>query len=272
MNTAGSDRFASLPCRDHWPIDLTLDVMDEYRCTGETAFVGRAEPWSRAFRTDGTVWLEWRDARFEVSSTSVLVDAENPVEAVDLYWNTLIATGREIQGTPTMHGFVASGPDGRGLAVVGHSGAGKTTTGASLLDAGCDLVCDDLIILHPDGLPAGRPFVRHVRPPSSDAPVDVGGKERRAATLHNEPTMLGRILVLTDHAEPTPSVVSGMKALDLLLQHPYLPFEAQAGGGAQRLSVIAALLQTVEVIAAKPRSLPAGEFAKLLLSSSDATT
>lgn len=236
-----------------WPADVGLSAADLGQ-HGEIAFTGSAEPWSRAYRAADSVQLEWREVRFRVSADNVLVDADDPLRMVDLYWNCLISAVEELRGTPTFHGFMALDRLGRGLAVIGSSGAGKTTTGLALLDAGCRLVCDDLIVLRPDGVPPGRPFVRRLPGGFRGEALDVGGKSRLATEVAERPVRLTRVLALVATDLPPLEPLGTMAKLDLLLRNPYMPFDSNTDGARARLDTLVALSEEIEVAAAAPRS------------------
>ncbi len=248
----------------HWPSDITIRV-GEVVPFGQPVFVGSEEPWSRAYRISDSAILEWRGARFGVTAHSVTVDAAEPEAMLDLYWNSLTACVAELRGTPTLHGFMAISPSGRGLAVVGPSGFGKTTTGRVLLDLGCELVSDDLMLLAAGGVPPGRPFVRCLAEAGVNLPLDIGGKWRMPATTVSYPARLDRVLVLAESVETGIVAAPPMTAVDHLLRNPYLPFESHPAGAQHRLEAVMNLIRAgLEVFIASPRSMPAVDLARHL--------
>ena len=250
---------------ESWPKGLALET-SVIRQRGTPAFEGTGEPWSTARRFDGGVQMEWADVRFELTASKILVDAQHPVVAVDLYWNTLVATVLELRGITCLHGFMVEGPEGAGLAVLGNSGAGKTTTGRALLDLGCTLVCDDLVAIGAGARPVGRPFVRRLPEKDEQSVLDVGGKVREPQPLAATVPALSRALVLDEGASEGGARLSHMEAVDHLLRNPYVPMEISRESAERRLRTILEQIAVIDVIAAKPKSRTPGQFAGLLLS------
>jgi len=249
----------------HWPADVLI-WNSTVEPSGDIVFSSTAGPWSRAHRSGGTVHLEWNDAKFAITEQSVTVDAGDPESKIDLYWNSLLACVYELRGTPTVHGFMAADRNGNGFAILGASGAGKTTTGLALLAMGCELVCDDLIVLNSDGASTGRPFVRRLPASADDGPRDVGGKVRLAFPTTAEPTQLRKVLVLTESGSNRIEQVGLMDAVDQLLQQPHLPFEPHRQGTKHRLLALTALVKDGLIVSiASPRSCSAETFAGSLL-------
>ena len=214
---------------DGWPADISLVVgpMPDLLAPALTTTV---EPICTCRRSGDACQLEWKAARFHITADAVLIDARDPLRAIDHFWNPVLAAVTELRGVPTLHGFMAADPTGRGLAIVGSSGAGKSTTGSLLIAQGCRLVADDLIILEPDGVPAGRPFVRRV---ASDGtgPLDSGGKHRVPVMTAAKKVPLARVLVLRKEWAGPPGPVNGVEAFQLLLKNSHLPFEPTRNAG-----------------------------------------
>jgi len=222
--------------------------------------------WSEGRRSDDWVELEWEDERFRLTRDRVIIDSDDPTGAVDLYWNILLATVRELRGTPAIHGFMAVTPSKKGIAVLGQSGAGKTTTGLALLDLGCKLVADDLIVLEAGGVPTGRPFVRQIDPDAPDEALDIGGKVRIPAPTANAPVPLSNVLVLCPEDVPQLQPLDSLTATNLLLQGSYVPFEVSAGTARTRLEWVLKMLNSgVTVSAARSRTRTPHEFASYLI-------
>lgn len=247
-----------------WPADVALSSA-KVTASGDEIFVSTSGPWSRARRGDGVVWLLWPDITFEIRIDRVIIDAADPLHALDLYWNSVLAATHELRETSTLHGFAAVSPKGDGIAVIGASGAGKTTTGLELLEQECRLLCDDLIILGEDGVQLGRPFVRQVA--SADVEeVDSGGKVRLNVRLADRATRLSRVLMLDPNHVGPPQIVSPLVAMDLMLKAPHLPIEATPGSQTRRVIDLSSLLRDgLTVVAAAPRSTSPSEMAGLLL-------
>lgn len=248
-----------------WPANLSI-TSTPLSPRGELVFEGTGAPWSVARRIPGGVQLEWVDVRFEVTKTSVFVDASEPGAMVDLYWNTLVATVLELRGTTCLHGFMVEEPSGEGIAVLGLSGAGKTSTGRALLERGCTLVCDDLLLLDPGASPVARPFYRRIPDHGERASVDIGGKVREAQPLAARIPSLDRVLSL-DGRVSSPGIfrADALEGIDHLLRNPYLPFEITPGTAARRLALAAKLVSTASIHYARPRSQSPSEFAGFLV-------
>lgn len=250
---------------DSWPEHIEL-VAGTFDRSGEVMFESTGWPWSEGRRTDSWVELEWEQMSFRITPERVIIDAVDPQRAVDLQWNIVQATAYELGHTSTMHGFMAGTPSGAGVAVLGLSGAGKTTTGRALLAAGCDLVADDLIILHEEGVRVGRPFVRRADTDHPADQLDIGGKFREPAKTVSTPVPLTDILVLCPDDVPQRTPLDPMTATDLLLKGAYVPFEVSTTSARTRLVTVLDLVSSgVRVRAARSRSATPEEFAAELI-------
>lgn len=248
-----------------WPEDLSITATS-LSPRGDLVFESTGAPWSVARRVPGGVQLQWDNVHFEVTATSVLVDGSEPREMVDLYWNTLVAAVLELRGVTCLHGFMVESPAGEGLAVLGLSGAGKTTTGRALLDRGCSLVCDDLLALQAGATPHGRPFFRRIAEAGEAGPFDIGGKIREPQPLTSRIPVLRSVLSLDERVtDDTIQRAGPIDAIDHLLRNPYLPFEITPGTATRRVETAVQLISTCAVHYARPRSRTPGEFADFLL-------
>ena len=263
---AGSQIMMSPPDPAHcWPKGLAIASAAIER-TGRTVFSGSGEPWSEARRIDGGVQLEWDGVHFQITKDLVLVDSEDPDSMVDLYWNTLVATALELRGVTCLHGFMVEGPGGEGLAVIGVSGAGKTTTGRALLDLGCTLVCDDLLAVDPGKPPYSRPFFRRVPEVGERVALDIGGKAREPQALSEQIPALTRILSLDDRIDGNEITLAGpVASIDHILRSPYVPFEITTDSAKRRLATATSFVGSTEMIIGRPRSRTPEQFATILL-------
>ena len=249
-----------------WPDDLTLHA-GSIEPAGKLVFESTGEPWSVARRNGDEIQLEWSDVRFAISANRIVVDADRPQLMVDLYWNTLIATAFELRGITCLHGFEVLAPDGSGLAIVGLSGAGKTTIGTALLARGCTLVADDLIALHSGTRPTSRPFVRRVPRPGEKTPTDIGGKVREPYEIAKAIPELRRVLSLDERIKHDEiREANPMNFIDHLLRSPHVPFEISRETAQRRLKTAAAIQSRTTLFIARPRSRSPEQFAKLLMS------
>jgi hypothetical protein len=255
-----------------WPSDLEL-VSKSFDPGGEIMFESTGRVWSEGRRGDQWVQLDWEYSRFHLTQDRVTIDAAEPTSAVDLYWNILLATVYELRGRPAIHGFMAESPEGAGLAVLGLSGSGKTTTGRALLDLGCRLVADDLIIIERQGVLPGRPFVRRADAYAPKEKLDIGGKYRVPAETSSDPVPLTNILVLCPDDVPQLTPLDSMTAANLLLQGTYVPFEVSTTSARRRLEAVLEMLHSgVTVSAAKSRTAPPHDFANYLLDQAAASS
>lgn len=254
------------PAPSHcWPPHIEL-VAGTFSRSGTVMFESTGWPWSEGRRSDDAVELEWEDVSFRITSNQIIIQADDPTAAVDLHWNILMATAYELGGIPALHGFMAATPAGHGVAVLGLSGAGKTTTGRALLAQGCTLVADDLIILDGRGIPAGRPFVRRADVECSEDQLDIGGKFREPTNTTASTVPLTDMLVLCPDDVPQRTPLAPLPAVNLLLQGSYVPFEVSATSARTRLTTMLAMLSNgVRVSAARSRTATPEEFARDLI-------
>lgn len=122
-----------------------------------------------------------------------------------------------VQGLEVFHACVL-GLDGRAIAVVAHSGVGKTTTALRLALLGLDFMSDDVLVVEPNGSGVrAHPAVglANVRPGSGDLlleleraglaePIGSNEQETRIAVRRaDEPLPLGALFVLRRHTRDT---------------------------------------------------------------------
>lgn len=214
-----------------------------------------ADPWSRAWRRNGSVVLEWRHGRVEISDAGIVVDSGDPEAFVDCFHNPIAAVLLAWRGMPCFHAFTASSSRAS-IALMGASGSGKSTTGLALLRQNLSLVNDDLLAIR-DGSPlSGRGFVRRL---PNDGEIeagltDVGGKVRVASPTEGDPPPLRIVCVFTDEHENFEALAE-RDAFRHLLVNPYLPVPLGPGEARQRFEVALGLAETCTFVAIRPKAL-----------------
>ncbi len=217
------------------------------------------------FRQDDAVILVWPDARFAVTSDRVIVDADNDNVAVTLLLHPVWSVVLAARGQEALHGSVIE-CGGRGVAIQGRSGVGKSTASLGLLDRGWRLVTDDLIAFDEARrvLP-GPPFVRLMPDNATSRPgsIDAGGKVRFWPSTCPDAVSLMAMVVLVEGVEH-PARLDGVSAVDALLTQVYNPILTHPGQARRRFDLVFELVERVPIYAAPPRSLTTDRLEQLL--------
>jgi hypothetical protein len=181
-----------LPVSSELPLQLPLGEGEpaveivEGPVASDGAVVWRAAPpFDFVCRRDGSaIVLEWPEARFRATASRVVVDARDRGTAAILMVPAVWAVVMTARGQESLHGCAVA-RDGHAIAVLGASGAGKSSAGLAMLGRGWRVVTDDLIVFDAAGrVIPGPPFLR-LRPDHQEA-----RQGRKAARSHT--TMYGR--------------------------------------------------------------------------------
>lgn len=225
-----------------------------------------AAPLAFARRRDvAAIVLKWPTARFRVDRERVVVDARNDRDAVALLipavWSMVLAAHRY----ESLHGCAVE-RDGRAIAVLGASCAGKSTAALALLDGGWHVVTDDLLALDAEARAVpGPPFVRLCRDRAVGrvGEPDLGGTLRVTAPACPNPVPLAAVVVLDGkHARCAP--LRGAAAAAALLDQVYAPMITHAGQARRRFELALGLVDDVPVYGAPPRSLTADRLEQIV--------
>ncbi len=134
-----------------------------------------------------------------------------------------------LAGRIVLHGSAVA-LDGRGLCIVGASGAGKSTAAATLIDAGAELLADDVAVI---GWRSGGPVLLPSESAIRLVDTEAGGRKRSlaAVALGREAVPLSTIVVMNvsgASAKPALTRLSGADAVAAVLE---------GGGGPKGLAI-----------------------------------
>ncbi|MBA2277740.1 MAG: hypothetical protein H0W06_08240 [Chloroflexia bacterium] len=202
--------------------------------------------------------MSWPEVRFRVGFDRVVVDTNDDESAADLLvpavWSVLLA----LRGQEALHGCAVE-QSGRALAILGDSGAGKSTVGHMLIKRGWRVVTDDLLTVDAEGdVQPGPPFLR-LNPNQRRQQVqtlDTGGKVRMYGPTCTRRVPLGALIVLAPEYR-RPRRLTGMAAASALLTQNYNPLPIHSDHARRRFDMAVDLAGRVPVYGAPPRSLTA---------------
>ncbi|HEU0114958.1 MAG TPA: hypothetical protein VFQ80_09785 [Thermomicrobiales bacterium] len=266
MTTRSCYRIFDLPVSSELPLPLPLaegepavEIVEGLVASRGAVVWRAAPPFDFVCRRDGAATiLEWPEARFRVTASRVVVDARDRDAAALLLVPAVWAVVMTARGCESLHGCAVA-HEGQGIAVLGASGAGKSTAGLTMRDRGWRVVTDDLIAFDAAGraIP-GPPFVR-LRPDhgaARDGEPDVGGKFRLATRQCSEAVPLTAVIALhDDYVECAP--LHGSAAVAALLDQVYAPMVTHDGQAQRRFELALDLVARTRVYGAPPRSLTA---------------
>jgi hypothetical protein len=171
-------------------------------------------------------------------------------------------------GLEPLHATTLRTPAG-GIALLGDSGAGKSTLAAALLQAGCELVADDLLALWWQGdLPtalAGPPLIKlfpqaaqHTLPMVTSGRRMNGFTRKRVyelpAALHAAVPVALRAIYVLERGRPgkneklvTWAPLLGARALRALVRHTFNPLATSPARFQRQLALFARLATTLPV-------------------------
>ena len=279
-------RLYGLNVRSCWPLPSAADaafvfsqvdiVETRPEWLAERAVHARIERtgWFRCAESDdGTMFLSWRDlldasvtpdgARIEVASCAPAAQsALHNYLFAQLLSFSLIRAGLE-----PLHATTLRTPVG-GIALLGDSGAGKSTLAAALLQAGCELVADDLLALswqrdQPIAL-AGPPLLklfpqaaRHTLPAANSRALNGFTRKRvyaLPAPFHSAAPVPLRAIYVLERGRPgkdeklvTSTPLTGARAMRALVRHTFNPLATSPSRLQRQLALFARLATTLPV-------------------------
>ena len=202
------------------------------------------------------LFLVWDDVRFSVTRDRVVVDAEHEESAAQLLLPAVWSVVLSAHQRESLHGSAVARL-GRGVAVLGQSGSGKSTSAWGMIQRNWLLVSDDLLTFDADlKVVPGPPWLRLLQGEDNGerAFFDPGGKVRMNTPTVSCPVPLSAVIILDPHYERC-TRLTGTSAVSAMLQHIYNPVLTQDGQARRRFELIHALASSVSIYAAPPRSL-----------------
>lgn len=201
------------------PLDVGPGVVPEEL---ERLWESSRRPAVEISRAHEGVVLRWATEAFHVTSSAVVVEADEPATAFERSFHPVMSVVLGMSGIATFHAFVAE-TDAGAVAIMGRSGYGKSSLGLALLERGAKLISDDMLAI--DGAGKIQPGPRFVRITTDDrASRDPGGKRRQTVPYVDSPADLRAVIIITREAEGISVVSRQMEAVDALLNQAYVPF------------------------------------------------
>jgi hypothetical protein len=197
------------------------------------------EPWDAARVEAGYLWadadrmlLRPDDAAaiYVQDGGPIILDVADGQARSDYDWLLYATAARAVltmRGRYNLHATLVVPPAGKAVAILGDSGAGKSTTTAALVERGWRLACDDIVEVRngPDG-PVAHPVDRplHLSDVAAERwgldtadgrPLPLRDKRAYVVATDLEPAPLGTLVVLgaTPVTEVTTSRVDALQAL-----------------------------------------------------------
>ncbi len=247
------------------PASIDIDVaLGPVTVHGEPLWDDPTDDSFSCWRQDSDVVLAWPEARFAVRADRVLVDATDPAAAamllVPAVWSIVLAA----RGHESLHGSAVA-RDGRAIAVLGHSGSGKSSAALALLDRGWRLVTDDLLAFDAGGRAVPGPPVLRLAPDRAvgrTGQPDPAGKFRVPVVPCPDPVPLAAVVVLSDRHDRCERL-TGASAVSGVLGEVYAPVLTQPGQPRRRFDLAVRLVSTARVYGAPPRSLTGTDLVRI---------
>ncbi len=237
------------------PIDIEI-VLGSVTAGGVLLWNDTSADTFACWRQDDIIVLAWPDVRFAVGADRVVVDASDPSAAamllVPAVWSIVLAA----RGQESLHGSAVE-RCGRAVAVLGHSGAGKSSAALSLLDHGWRLVTDDLLTFDAWGRAVPGPPILRLAPDRAmgrSGQPDPAGKFRLPVVTCADPVPLVAVIILDDRHERCERL-AGAAAASAVLEQVYAPVLTHGGQPRRRFDLALQMVSTMPVYGAPPRSL-----------------
>lgn len=224
-------------------------------------------PWYTVSQADGFRLRFHRTADVDVSAdlrdVACRADPSSPPDVASvLVAGTVLAFVNVVLGRLVLHASTVE-VDGRAIAVIGHSGMGKSTTAAMLCLVGARLVGDDVLVVDPDTLAChpGTSALR-LRDRARDLGDSVAGSGRVRRTPDGRHAVCPRLakqqevplsLVVVPHprrdlSRPYATTLAPAEALLMLLRFPRIAGLVPHGAQQQFFDGAAALARRVRVV------------------------
>ncbi len=237
------------------PIDLEV-VTGPVTIGGTLLWQETAADGLSCWRQGDEIVLDWPGVRFAVSEERVVVDTTDAATAamllVPAVWSVVLAA----RGQESLHGCAVERA-GRALAVLGHSGAGKSTAALALLDGGWHLVTDDLLTFDTTSRAVPGPPILRLTPDQAlgrGGQADPAGKIRVSVVSCPEPVPLVAVVILADRYERCERL-TGVAAVSAVLEQVYASILTHPGQAQRRFDLALHVVGTMRVYGAPPRSL-----------------
>ena len=212
---------------------------------------------------DTIVWR--RDTRLRITATEITVDTADDAFARQCVLGPGLGVLLHRRGLLVLHGSAVD-VGGRAVVLVGHKGAGKSTTAAALVARGHRLLTDDLVALDAGGAVLPGPTQMKLWAASSSAlgvetepfmdGLDKGVWHGATAAEHAAPLALVCALDWGEHVALAP--LAGAGAFGDVFAHVYAPRFLGAKAGAALVAPTARLLGEVRAgRLVRPRDLGA---------------
>jgi len=223
-----------------------------------------------------------RFGRYSVSADGTLIYAALPQVAAwrhaRLLFAQVLPLAATLQGLEPLHASAVA-LDGRGIAFVGHSGAGKTSVVTHLTSAGAALLTDDVLSLDvEDGVVRAHPgaafsnlddsLVQLLTPIERERLGPLIGRSDKLhveAKVDTEPRSLAALYFLQRPAEIPTLTFEPIEAPSpgLLMGSAFIPYVRTSLRAVTQLTICAALASSVAVFRARvPSSVGSKEFAE----------